>query len=387
MTIPAWGASYHDATVDGEISLSGAVTLVVADLTIQCTVLSGGPAAGKSYFRLVAGAGGWGKTIPRKSYANDAGVKLATVLGDAAAAVGETLDTTTFDGTTRLGPSFVRPEGPACRVLEQVSPSAWYVGEDGKTRLGARAASTLSATAARTSQLDQARRTVTLASETIAGILPGVVVDGLTAVDIEHEADQKTGLRTTIWGKLGSTSRRLTALRALFDQLDPDRKFRGISEYRVVTQEGERLNLQAVRVSTGMPDLSRVFVRPGVPGFKATHALGSRVLVAFADSDPGQPIVGGFEDAEGGGFAPPVLTAFAASILLGSAPAPLAFAGGTLTTLTAIQAWADALNAALAVPATTVALVGAAMVTPTATLNSAISAAAVSVPTVIVKGT
>ena len=29
------------------------------------------------HVRVVGGAGGWGRTLPRKSYANDAGVKLA----------------------------------------------------------------------------------------------------------------------------------------------------------------------------------------------------------------------------------------------------------------------------------------------------------------------
>ena len=139
LCVPAWGVSYHDVTIDGEVTLTGAVTLVVADLTIKGTVLSGGPAAGRSFYRIVAGAGGWGKVLQKKSYSNDAGIRLLNVLLDAAVSVGETLDVTTVDPTVILGPNFTRPEGPACRLLEQLSPSAWYVGEDGKTRLGAKA--------------------------------------------------------------------------------------------------------------------------------------------------------------------------------------------------------------------------------------------------------
>jgi hypothetical protein len=307
--IPAWGASYHDVSVDGEVTLSGSVTLAIADLTVQGTILSGGAAAGRSFFRVVAGAAGWGKIIPRKAYANDLGVKLATVLGDAAATCGETLDASTVDQAATLGPSWVRPEGPACRVLERVSPSAWYVGEDGKTRLGARTASTLSVQATRVSQINLARGTLTLASETIAGILPGVVVDGLTAVDVEHEVSEKGGLRTKLWGKRGgSVSRRLSAWRAIIDQMDPDRLFRGVWEYRVVTQVANRLNLQPVRVSNGMPDLSYVYVRPGVSGCKAQVALGERVLVGFVDADPGRPVVLAHEDADGPGFVPTSLS-------------------------------------------------------------------------------
>ena len=305
LTIPAWGASYADVTTDGEITLTGKVTFVIADLTLQGTILSGGPGTGRSFFRLVAGAAGWGKPLPKRAYTNDAGVKLSTVLGDAASECGETLDTSTVDSAARLGPYWTRPADLACRLLEQLVPNAWYIGEDGKTRLGARPASALTAQAARVTQLDLARGTVTLASETIAGILPGIVVDGLAAVDVEHSISATAGLRSTIWGKRGTgQSRRLAAFRALVDQMDPDRNFRGLWEYRVVTQEGERLNLQAVRVSTGMPDLARVIVRPGVPGAKAMHTLGSRVLVGFADSNPAAPFVLAFEDAEGGGFLP-----------------------------------------------------------------------------------
>lgn len=305
LSIPAWGASYHDVSIDGQISLTGAVTLVVADLTIKGTVLSGGPGIGRSYFRIVAGAGGWGKSIPAKTYQNDAGVKLANVLNDAAAAVGETIDQTTLDTTKRVGPFYVRPEGPACTVLNLMSSSAWYVGEDGVTRIGQRGASTLSGTATRVTQQDQARGTLTLASDSIAGILPGVTVDGLTAVDVEHEIGVTAGLRSKLWGSnFTGTSRRLAALKALFDQLVPDFVYRGLYEYRVVTQNGNRLNLQCVRVSTGMPDIANAFMRPGIAGGNMQPALGSRVLVGFVNADPTCPVVLAFEDPDGPGFLP-----------------------------------------------------------------------------------
>ncbi len=305
VTIPAWGASYADVTLDGEISLSGPVTLQIADLSLSCTVLAGGPAKGRSFFRLVAGAGGWGKELPARSYANDAGVKLATVLNDAAGEVGEIFDQTTIDQSARLGPYFTRPADQACRLLEQLSPGAWYVREDGKTCLGQRPAGTLAATATATSQVDLAKGTVTIASDTIASVLPGVVVSGLTAVDVEHEITSKGGLRTTIWAQQGAgMSRRLAAWRALDEQLDPLRAFRGFYEYRVVTLNGNRLNLQPVRVSTGMPNLQNVVMRPGVAGCNPTTMLGSRVVVGFVNADPTRPVVLAFEDPDGPGFSP-----------------------------------------------------------------------------------
>lgn len=300
--IPSWGCWWVDVSVDGEHEITGTVEFKLADLTGRGTILSGGPDKGRSFFRMVGGAGGWGKTIKAKSYQNDAGVKLATVLGDAAAEVGETLSgVSTSD---RVGPSFVRPEGPASRVLELVAPGAWYVGEDGLTRLGKRAAAKFTAPATVIGAVDKARGMVTVAAESIATLVPGAIVEGITAVDVQHDIS-KDGLRSTVWGGVSrAASPRLAAFRALLAQLDPDREFRGVTEYRVVTQEGERVNLQPVRVSTGMPDLRRVPVRPGVAGAKSTLTPGCRVLVSFVDSDPGRPCVLGVEDADGEGFKP-----------------------------------------------------------------------------------
>ena len=304
VTIPAWGTWYADVSIDGEETLSGQVDLALADVTFKGTVLSGGPAVGRSHYFVVGGFGGWGKTLTCKSYANDAGVKLSTVLGDVASEVGESIDPATVP-TTRLGPSFVRPKEPAGRVLEQLSSKSWYVASDGITRLGARASTVLPSGFTRTSPVDRAGGCVELAGELIASLVPGVVVDGLEAVDVVHRVDAKSGLRTMIHGRLGGeTSRRLDALRALSAQVDPHRNFRSVWEYRVVTLEGNRCNIQPVLVSTGMPDLQRVPIRPGVAGARVAPALGSRVLAAFVNADPSRPFICGFEEIDGAGFSP-----------------------------------------------------------------------------------
>ena len=342
-TIPAWGCWYADATVDGEHALSGSVTLQIADLTLVGTVLSGGIGKGRSFYRIVAGAGGWGRTISSESYATDDGVKALSVVRDAAAAVGETFDASTLATTVRTGPAFARHEGPACHVLEILSPSRWYVGEDGITRIGRRPTTTLS-TSVTHGPVDRARKTVTLAADSIAAILPGIVVDGMEAVDVLHEISAESGLRSTIWGAQASgTSRRIAALRAIFDQLDPARKFRGFTEYRVGTQDGERFTLQPVRVSTGMPVLKRVPARPGVSGCKSTLALGSSVIVGFVDSDPSRPFIAQYEGAEGDGFAPSVTEVEVTSLLkVNGASDFVALAQKVDTALSTIKASFDA---------------------------------------------
>ena len=290
VTIPAWGCWYAEVSIDGEQTLTGSATLQLADLTLKGTILSGGPTLGRSTFRIVGGAGGWGKSLDKQNYTNDFGVKLSKVLGDAASAVGETL---VVGSDSSVGPAWTRQEGPASSQLNVLAPKAWYVDELGVTRLGARAKTALTTTATRVQKADLARGTVVLATETIAALLPGVTVDGIAAVDVKHELTPGTGLRTTLYGAQHAST--LDSMRALLAQLDPNREYRGVKEYRVVTLSGDLMNLQPVRVSTGMPDLARVAIWPGLAGCKTKPPLGSRCLVGFIDSDPARPYVSGFE--------------------------------------------------------------------------------------------
>jgi hypothetical protein len=313
VTVPKWGAWYADVGLDVERTITGTATLKISDVTFIGTVLSGGASNGRSSFRIVGGSGGWGKAIPAASEADDAGVKVATILTSVALAAGETLDASTLPGT-RLGPHWARHAGPARDALELVVPGAWYVGEDGMTRIGARASKAWAGKAA-TEPVDKARGSVVIAPETLVGLVPGAIVSGVEAVDVWHAvADGK--VRSTVWGSLSSSSsRRLTAWRRLFDALDPGWRFRGVYEYRVVLLSGERLDLQPVRVSSGMPDLRRVPVSAGVAGAKSTVLPGARVFVSFADQSPSRPIVIGFEDADGSGFKPVSTTIDAATFV------------------------------------------------------------------------
>lgn len=340
VTIPKWGCWYAEAEVDTEVTLTGRVSLTVADLRLSGTILSGGPRLGTSSYRIVGGAGGWGRILSpkREPYANDAGVKLSTVLTDAAQEAGETLGRVST--TARVGTHWTRPEGPASDVLELVAPRGWYVDESGVTQIGARPASVLPAGVTRLAPLDKARGKIELSSESIAKILPGVVVDGMEAVDVIHEVGDD-GLRSTVWGQadLGA----LESMRDLVEALDPDRKFRGVTEYRVVTQTGDRLNLQPERKSTGMPELRRVHVRPGVAGCKWQSALGSRVVVGFIDSDPGRPYVAATEEAAGEGFTPTRIEIFVEELVkVNGAASFVALSDKVDAHFATLKAWGEA---------------------------------------------
>ena len=64
--IPAFGIWYADVELSEPEDLTGSVELVMADLTMNGTILSGGPANDKARYRVVGGAGGWGQVIDGK---------------------------------------------------------------------------------------------------------------------------------------------------------------------------------------------------------------------------------------------------------------------------------------------------------------------------------
>jgi len=298
VTVPSWGVGYVDLALDAEVELTGLQTVTIADVSIVATVTSGGPSEGRSGYRLAFGHGGWGTVLPKKGYADDAGVKRATLIADAAGACGEVVTGATSE---RVGPHYARASGPASAVLPA---GAWYVGFDGVTRLGAWPSSEYSGPATRT-KTDPARGVITLTTDSLVGLVPGATVDVMQVVDVEYTLSPKS-LTARVYGAPSGTSRRTEALRAAIELMFPSLRYSSTYEYRVVSQSGERLNLQPVRTVTGMPDLTRVPVRLA-PGVKATHLPGSLVLVLFVDGDPARPVVISGDSPDSPGWMPTVL--------------------------------------------------------------------------------
>lgn len=299
--IPAWGAWWADVDLVDAESLSGSVTLTVLDQTLIGTAVSGGPANGRASYRIVGGAGGWGQMADAKSYANDAGVRASIVLGDLADAVGETM---TDAPTTQLGPHYARQAGLASQTLNALCPQSWHIGLDGVTRGALRAAATYDGDAPRV-RVDPGVVVVDLAvDDTLTALVPGVSVDGsAAATDVEWQWDAK---RLTIRVYAASQpSRRLQAWRRIAEAVDPRRAYRAVYEYRVVSQTGDRLNLQAVRVASGMPDLLRVPYRS--MGARMTWTAGATVVVGFVGGDAARPFVIAGDEVGGPGWSPTLL--------------------------------------------------------------------------------
>jgi hypothetical protein len=296
--VPAWGIWWIDCDLADETDLSGTVTCAIADKTFHGVVMSGGSSPGKSAYRIIGGRGGWHHSVIAKAFIDDAGVKVSTVAADLARIVGEDIADVP---ATRRGPHYARQAGLASLAMHELAPRSWYVDFDGVTHFGARPSVAYAGTAPRV-EFDRAIGVAAYATEEIGALVPGVVVPGLiAATDVEYELDAKR-LTVRVYSN-APTTRRLDALRRIFDALDPRRVYRGTFEFRVVTQDGERLNLQPVRVSSGLSDLPLVPVRLS-PGVRAKHQLGSIVLVAFADGDPSRPQVVSGDAADAPGWMP-----------------------------------------------------------------------------------
>lgn len=352
--LPAWGVPFFDVECASTDVLTGAATLVLDDVTFRGTILSGGAVDVRTRYRIAGGAGGWGKRVAAKAYANDLGVKSSKVIADAASECGETVGTLP-SGTA--GTDFVRAEGPASSVLNKLYPAGWYVDENGVTQVGARSSSTYKGGAPRTGG-DASRGTIELAPASLVGLLPGVIVDGVTAVDVEHVLEGGT-LRTTIWGEqAGRDTDPIAAKLAQFvDLRTAALRYFAPYEYRVVLRHAERYDLQCVRRSTGMADLLSVRVRPGVSGMRARLKLGSLVVVQFVNGDPARPVVTGCDDYDSGGFIPDEIYVQAGS----TGASPTEHATSAEATVLFVQTLLTALGAAasaLGSPVTNVALAG-----------------------------
>lgn len=293
--LPSYGVWWATVEIDTEVTLTGSVMLAVADLTLVGTIKSGGPFRGKSYYRIAGGAGAWWTDVPRKDYGNDAGVKLKTVITDLARDAGETIGTVA-DAT--LGIKYVRCDGPACDALNSMLPKGWYVDEAGVTQLTARPTSTWQGDLTIVDETDVSIGKYVVNSETLAPLVPGISIESKLVVDIEHKLTAGK-LRSTLWTADELTNRGVDAVQRLVARLFPQLRYGIPYEYRIVAQEGERLNLQAVRSGLGMPDLRRVKVRPGMAGMRATHQEGATCIVQFIEGDRTRPYVAAFEDAEG----------------------------------------------------------------------------------------
>jgi hypothetical protein len=88
-----------------------------------------------------------------------------------------------------------------------------------------------------------------------------------------------------------SADRLLSAFRELVRAELPQLLYLGVWEYSVTSATSSTFSGRATSTSFPLPDLVDVAMRPGIAGATFTPAVGSLVLVTFANANPARPVV------------------------------------------------------------------------------------------------
>jgi hypothetical protein len=309
--VPWSGAWFADVVFLDAPVLFGAVELVVGDVTLRGTFDERftGTRGAELRARIVAGSAGWGEHVGAQSYVNDQGVRALLVAQDAARLSGETLGSFSPSAAS-LGSYYVRQAGPAARVLEDVIGSAsWWVEYDGTTTVGTRPSTSARSGSYQVLEYDAAARLVTLGVDDVSAIGPGSVLsDGLddpqTVRDLEIRVTPEA-VRLVAWtgDPVGARGRLEGALRSVVGAA-AGRRLHGVYAYRVARLAADRVELQAIDRTLGLPDLGPTPMWPGLAGAHATLSLGAEVLVCFVNGDRARPVVTSFVGKGGAGFSP-----------------------------------------------------------------------------------
>lgn len=185
------------ALVDG-----AAVSLVVADLTMQMAVFRSTPFAGMQPARLVGGYGGWMKPVKGQAYDfPDTNISSQFVLNDLALQVGEKVSVASPTG---LGALFFVEAAPASRTLRELAGATWWIDPSGVTQVGPRTNTSPITSSFQVIDFDPARDAFTIATENPSDWMPArtftapTVAATQTIVSTEIAFDRSGTLRLEV---------------------------------------------------------------------------------------------------------------------------------------------------------------------------------------------
>lgn len=298
--VGAWTADVVLATAD---ALTGQVEVVLGNLTLLGTVYRSDPYGGQTRARLVGGYGGWRTTIPPQGYGTSSGVKLSTVIGDAAAACGEQISI--FADIT-IGQAFARcafVESVASDVLWQMIAlgymSAWRVDPAGVTQTGP-----WPMTAAQTPFIPTDQRpdegVIVIATEDYASWMPGctfshpLLAEAYTSAGVQYvwtnDGDFRFEVLTATAGARGFTDRVLGPLQQVVQQVVAPLRFFGRYAYTISNPSSTSIGGSPRDTTLGLPEFQGGIPLTGDSLASYTPPSGSTAHVMFLDGDPTQPI-------------------------------------------------------------------------------------------------
>lgn len=287
ITIPQFGIWHGDAVLDGDTAVTGDVSLVVGNLTMAGHAFRSAQFVGRRGVRIVGGHGGWSTIVSAQAYYEPSGVPISHVLGDVAAACGETL---TLAADSRPWTRYVRETMPGARALNQILGQTWWIDVDGSTKNAARAAGAITSSF-QIERFDGGTGLFTIAVDSIADWMPGrtfvastisdvqtissvtIVLDGATA---RLEVETNTSA-------LNAGDRLTHDMQSLIRETFPSLTFLGRYEYAVRADGG----FDPVDPSLGLPSLTSPEL--GLSLSTATLKAGDSVRIQFVDGRPWRP--------------------------------------------------------------------------------------------------
>jgi len=264
------------------------VEFVMGSLSLIGTVLSSEAFGGIAELLVVGGAGGW-RMVPQiqqdgLSDQNDAIISASHVAPRLAASVGETVEV----AAQSLGVHWTfDPTVSAANNLDAIGP--WYMREDGVTVLGERADGAEIRATIESMNGARGRATCVIDEEDAASFLPGSLVASgalATPIRVKHTRYLVTPGRLSV-----EVSRREQTPSRLVDNVAGGKRFLGTYVYRIIEQVADRLNLQVVESTKGLPSQVLVDKAHGIPGVLSQARGSGNVLVVFGDGDRSRPFV------------------------------------------------------------------------------------------------
>lgn len=287
--VPYSGIWVADVTLALSSPLAHDVVLQLEGLSLIGHVARAASFAGARSARIQGGRGGWGKSVPARSYRSSSGVSLSHVLQDAAIEVGEAVELA-VDRT--IGTAFVREAGPASNVLRQLVGDGWWMAPDGVTHVGPRATGPITSPFTVISWSGGKGR-FDIATETLEDWVPGrtfvspTVTTPQTIRSVCHRVDNEGVGRVEV---MTSDNRFGDLVRASL----PFLRYLGRHLYLVQGVSGtSSVDARPVDPLAGLPDIVGAPLLPGLLGEQVTPEVGSRCLVEFISADPTRPIVTG----------------------------------------------------------------------------------------------
>lgn len=373
VTFPYYGTWSADLEVDATAALATAVTLVIGDLTVRGTVTRQALFAGSVRARVVGGAAGWRNVVPARGYAHDAGVKLSSVLADAARDCGESINVAT---DRVLGANYAREAGKAENLLALELDDEWWMDANGTTQTGPRA-STPIVTPFNVIKRHGARGQIEIATEAISSWQPGRTFSSLTIPDTQTvssvtvEATNEGKIRLQVLTADSAIDRLRSDMRSLIRAELAALTFAGEWEYTIASATSATVDV--VPTDDRMPSLTRVPMRPGLMGETVTPAAGSLCRIVFVNRNPARPECVG-------------IIGNPSSATIGDAPEPLARGPASEDIRAALAIWFGVFTSGGMV-APDFSAFKTAMATPTTNLSASLVAAAPDLQTTVVEGT